>query len=76
MNLFKNFSKKIDSLSVSSAIIITGILISLSIFFTVYLFFGGMNNRNKLFFKNPTINRNVTQIDPLQNIKNIESPKN
>ena len=63
------FRKKISALSVPEAIIITGILISISIFFTVYLFFGGINNRNKLFSKNPVPinNRNIVQNNQLQN---------
>jgi hypothetical protein len=40
---------KTKELSVPSAIIISAIIISISIFLTVLFFFGGKNNRQKLF---------------------------
>lgn len=60
----KNPFRKINEMSTASAVIIAGLLISLSIFFTVYIFFGGINNRNKLFLSNPprpAITRPTTQ---------------
>ena len=58
MRFIKNF--KISEMSVPCAMITSGILsgliIGLSIFLTTWIFFGGDNNRQKLFVKNPTNN--------------------
>ena len=66
--------KKINEMSVASAVIIAGILISLAIFFTVYFFFGGYNNRTKLFLTNPpTQQRNFpANFNPQQQAQQIQ----
>lgn len=74
MNIFKKIPIKIDEMSLPRAIVIAGVLISLSIFFTVYIFFGGVNNRNKLFINNPNLNRNVTQVNQPQRMNPITPP--
>ncbi len=43
---------KKQELTVPKAIVIAGVLISFSIFFTTFFFFGGYNNRQKLFLTN------------------------
>jgi len=45
--------KKPSEMSVPGSIVLAGLLISVSIFFTVYFFFGGANNRTKLFLTTP-----------------------
>ena len=60
MKIFNHIDKKIG---VSGSIIISGILISLSIFFTAYIFFGGANNRNRSLMNSPV--RNVPTNNPL-----------
>ena len=47
---------KIKDMSTSGAIIFSALLISLSIFVTTWVFFGGNGNRQKLFMKSPTAN--------------------
>jgi hypothetical protein len=76
MNIFKRIHIKIDEMTVSRAIVIAGVLISLSIFLTVYIFFGGVNNRNKLFINNPNLNRNVTQVNQPQRMNQVTPPTN
>ena len=76
MNIFKRIHIKIDEMSVPKAIVIAGVLISLSIFLTVYIFFGGVNNRNKLFINNPNLNRNVTQVNQPQRMNQVTPPTN
>ena len=54
MKLFKIF--KVSEMSVPCAMIASGILsgliIGLSVFLTTWIFFGGVNNRTKLFLNN------------------------
>lgn len=57
--MYMKICKKISEMSTSSAIVTAGILVSLSIFLTTWIFFGGDNNRQKLFVSNPQVNRNV-----------------
>lgn len=51
--------RKINDMSIPVAIIIAGLLVALSVFFTTWFFFGGVNNRTKIFLSNPQ--RNVAQ---------------
>jgi hypothetical protein len=51
---------KIKEISVPWAILITGLMISLSVFLTTWVFFGGPNNRTKLFLENPPKNSQNT----------------
>lgn len=44
---------KISELSTPAAILLSGLIVGLSIFLTTYIFFGGVNNRTKLFLDNP-----------------------
>lgn len=66
--------KKISEMSVSSAIITAGIIIGLSIFLTTYFFFGGYNNRTKLFLTTPpTQQRNFpANFNPQQQAQQIQ----
>ena len=52
---------KVSEMSVPCAMITSGILsgliIGLSVFLTTWIFFGGNNNRQKLFISNPAVNR-------------------
>lgn len=56
---------KIKEMSVPESILISGILISLSIFVTTWIFFGGDNNRQKLFTPNPALGNKKAQTNTL-----------
>ena len=45
---------KIKEMSIPGAILLTGIIIGASVFFTTWFFFGGVNNRTKVFLGNPS----------------------
>jgi hypothetical protein len=61
MKIFKKIKMiKVSEMSVPCAVllsgIVTGLIIGISIFLTTWIFFGGENNRQKLFMKNPAVN--------------------
>lgn len=68
----ENNNQKTERVSVSTAIIIAGLLISISIFLTTWIFFGGQQNRSRLFFKFPTAPTRInpsTVTPPAQNVQ-------
>ncbi len=52
---------KIKEMSVPGAMLLSALIVGLSIFITTWIFFGGDNNRQKLFIQNPSLNRNTQQ---------------
>ena len=67
---------KIKEMSIPGAMVLSAIVVGLSIFITTWIFFGGDNNRQKLFVSNPSINRN-TQANTLtpQQIQQIQQQR-
>ncbi len=51
---------KIKEMSIPGSILLAGLIIGLSVFLTTWIFFGGDNNRQKLFTQAPgSLNRNT-----------------
>ena len=68
---------KIKEMSIPGAMLLSGLIVGLSIFITTWIFFGGDNNRQKLFVSNPSINRNVTPQNTLtpQQLQQIQQQR-
>lgn len=77
MKIIKNTQEKITNMSIPGAILISGLIVGLSIFLTVWIFFGGDNNRQKLSVKNPAMNRPATQPNQMtpEQIKKIQEQR-
>lgn len=70
-----SFIKKLSlsGMNLPWAIIVGSLIIGLSIFFTTWIFFGGDNNRQKLFTPNPaTTNRPAQQTLTPQQIQQLQ----
>jgi len=48
---------KISEMSIPCAMILSGLIVGLSVFLTTWVFFGGPNNRTKLFLDTPQANK-------------------
>ncbi len=67
MKFLKIFKFKISEMSIPGAIILSGLIVGISIFITTWFFFGGSNNKTKLFLDNPPrINAPQNTLTPQQ----------
>ena len=68
---------KIKDLSIPAAILLSGLIVGLSVFLTTWIFFGGDNNRQKLFTPNPSANKQNQQQNTLtpQQIQMIQQQR-
>ncbi len=68
MKIIKKIQGKIANMSIPGAMLLSGLIVGFSIFFTTWIFFGGDNNRQKLSVKNPALNRTQqsNQLTPQQ----------
>lgn len=77
MKLFKKMQGKITNMSIQGSIITSGLIIGLSIFLTTWVFFGGYNNRQKLFTPTPGSMNKKAQTNTLtpQQIQQIQQQR-
>jgi len=65
MKLIKITQEKISKMSIPAAMMLSGLIVGLSVFLTVWIFFGGDNNRQKLSVENPAMNKPATKPNQL-----------
>ena len=67
----------VKEMSIPGAMLLSGLIVGLSIFITTWIFFGGDNNRQKLFVSNPSINRNIAPQNTLtpQQLQQIQQQR-
>lgn len=66
---------KISNISTSFAIILGSLIIGISIFVTVWIFFGGDANRQKLFQTNPAAQRTTPPTINADQIKKMQEQR-
>jgi hypothetical protein len=66
---------KISNMSIPGALILSALIIGISIFLTTLVFFGGDGNRQKLFIKSPTMQKNTPPTLSPEQIKKLQEQR-
>jgi amino acid transporter len=75
MKIIKKIQTAIQNMSIPGAMLMSGLIVGLSIFLTTWVFFGGFNNRQKLFTPNPAKKATQTNALTQQQIQQIQQQR-